>query len=50
MLIIATALGPVLKIIAGSWAFVGGVLLILQAISMRRALKVQTDETQQSVV
>ncbi len=39
LLIIIDALGPVSKLLAGGWAFIGGILLILQAFQMRTALK-----------
>ncbi len=38
LLIILDALGPVSKLLAGGWAFIGGIALILQAFEMRRAL------------
>jgi len=38
-LIIQQALGPLSKFLAGGWAFIGGAMLILQAIQMRRAMK-----------
>ena len=38
-LIIQQALGPLSKFFAGGWAFIGGAILILQAIQMRRAMK-----------
>ena len=41
LLIILDALGPVSKLLAGGWAFIGGIALILQAFQMRRALKVK---------
>jgi uncharacterized membrane protein HdeD (DUF308 family) len=41
LLIIIDALGPVSRLLAGGWAFIGGLALILQAFQMRRALKVQ---------
>ncbi|HXX79330.1 MAG TPA: DUF308 domain-containing protein [Ktedonobacteraceae bacterium] len=41
LLIIIDALGPVSKLLAGGWAFVGGIVLILQAVQMRRAEKVK---------
>jgi uncharacterized membrane protein HdeD (DUF308 family) len=39
LLIIIDALGPLSKLLAGGWAFIGGILLILQALQMRRARK-----------
>jgi uncharacterized membrane protein HdeD (DUF308 family) len=39
VLIIIDALGPVSKLLAGGWAFIGGIVLILQALQMRRASK-----------
>jgi len=39
LLIIIDALGPVSKLLAGGWAFIGGVVLILQAVQMRTASK-----------
>jgi uncharacterized membrane protein HdeD (DUF308 family) len=42
VLIIIDALGPLSKLIAGGWAFVGGILLILQALQMRTASKVKS--------
>ena len=41
VLIIIDALGPLSKLIAGGWAFVGGILLILQALQMRTASKAE---------
>ncbi len=41
LLITIDALGPVSKLLAGGWAFVGGILLILQAVQIRRASKVK---------
>jgi uncharacterized membrane protein HdeD (DUF308 family) len=41
LLIIIDALGPVSRLLAGGWAFIGGLALILQAFQMRRALKAQ---------
>ena len=38
LLIILDALGPVSKLLAGGWAFIGGIALILQAFQMRRAI------------
>ena len=40
LLIIIDALGPVSKLLAGGWAFLGGIVLILQAVQMRAAGKV----------
>jgi uncharacterized membrane protein HdeD (DUF308 family) len=39
LLIIIDALGPLSKLLAGGWAFIGGIVLILQALHMRRASK-----------
>jgi Short repeat of unknown function (DUF308) len=39
VLIIIDALGPISKLLAGGWAFLGGILLILQALQMRTASK-----------
>ena len=39
LLIIIDALGPVSKLLAGGWAFLGGIVLILQAVQMRAAGK-----------
>ena len=39
LLIILDALGPVSKLLAGGWAFIGGMVLIIQAFQMRQALK-----------
>ena len=39
LLIIIDALGPLSKLLAGGWAFIGGIVLILQALQMRRASK-----------
>jgi uncharacterized membrane protein HdeD (DUF308 family) len=39
LLIILDALGPVSKLLAGGWAFIGGIALILQALQMRKALE-----------
>ena len=44
LLIIIDALGPVSRLLAGGWAFIGGIALILQAFQMRKALKVQRVE------
>ncbi len=41
LLIIIDALGPVSKLLAGGWAFIGGILLILQALQMRTASKMK---------
>jgi len=38
-LVIQDALGPLSKLIAGGWAFIGGIVLILQAFQMRKAIK-----------
>src|SRR6266487_2344343 len=38
-LIILDALGPLSKLLAGGWAFIGGIVLILQAFQMRKAIK-----------
>ncbi len=42
LLIVIDALGPVSKLLAGGWAFVGGIVLIVQAVQMRRASKVKS--------
>jgi uncharacterized membrane protein HdeD (DUF308 family) len=42
LLIIIDALGPVSKLLAGGWAFIGGIMLILQAVQMRRVSKVKS--------
>jgi uncharacterized membrane protein HdeD (DUF308 family) len=42
VLIVIDALGPLSKLLAGGWAFVGGILLILQALQMRRTSKVKS--------
>ena len=42
LLIIVDALGPVSKLLAGGWAFIGGVILILQAVQMRRVSRVKS--------
>jgi uncharacterized membrane protein HdeD (DUF308 family) len=39
VLIIIDALGPLSKLLAGGWAFLGGILLILQALQMHTASK-----------
>ena len=39
VLIIIDALRPISKLLAGGWAFLGGILLILQALQMRTASK-----------
>ena len=39
VLIIIDALGPLSKLLAGGWAFLGGIVLIIQALQMRTALK-----------
>jgi uncharacterized membrane protein HdeD (DUF308 family) len=38
LLIILDALGPLSKLLAGGWAFIGGMVLIIQAFQMRKAL------------
>jgi uncharacterized membrane protein HdeD (DUF308 family) len=45
LLLTATAIEPFTKLVAGSWAFVGGILLIIQALSLRRALRVNFEQT-----
>ena len=42
LLIIIDALGPVSKLLAGGWAFLGGILLILQAVQMHRVSRVKS--------
>ena len=37
LLIILDALGPLSKLLAGGWAFIGGIVLIIQAFQMRKA-------------
>jgi uncharacterized membrane protein HdeD (DUF308 family) len=39
LLIILDALGPLSKLLAGGWAFIGGIVLIIQAFQMRKAKK-----------
>ena len=39
LLIILDALGPLSKLLAGGWAFIGGIVLITQAFQMRKAKK-----------
>ena len=39
LLITIDALGPVSRLLAGGWAFVGGIILILQAVQIRRISK-----------
>jgi uncharacterized membrane protein HdeD (DUF308 family) len=39
LLIIIDALGPLSKLLAGGWAFIGGMVLIVQAFQMRKAVK-----------
>jgi uncharacterized membrane protein HdeD (DUF308 family) len=39
VLLIIDALGPVSRLLAGGWAFLGGIILILQAFQMRTARK-----------
>jgi uncharacterized membrane protein HdeD (DUF308 family) len=41
LLIILDALGPLSKLLAGGWAFIGGIVLILQAFQMRKAKKAE---------
>ncbi len=41
LLIILAALGPLSKLFAGGWAFIGGIVLILQAFQMRKAKKAE---------
>lgn len=38
LLIILDSLGPLSKLLAGGWAFIGGMVLIIQAFQMRKAL------------
>jgi uncharacterized membrane protein HdeD (DUF308 family) len=42
LLIVIDALGPVSKLLAGGWAFIGGIVLILQAVQIRRGSKVKS--------
>ena len=42
LLITIDALGPVSKLLAGGWAFLGGILLILQAVQMHRVSRVKS--------
>ena len=39
LLITIDTLGPLSKLLAGGWAFVGGIILILQAVQIRRTSK-----------
>lgn len=39
LLIIIDTLGPLSRLLAGGWAFIGGMILILQALQMRRGNK-----------
>jgi uncharacterized membrane protein HdeD (DUF308 family) len=41
LLLILDALGPLSKLLAGGWAFIGGIVLILQAFQMRKAKKAE---------
>ena len=41
VLVIIDALGPVSKLLAGGWAFIGGIVLIVQAVQIRRVSKVK---------
>jgi uncharacterized membrane protein HdeD (DUF308 family) len=41
LLIILDALGPLSKLLAGGWAFIGGIVLIVQAFQMRKAKKAE---------
>jgi uncharacterized membrane protein HdeD (DUF308 family) len=49
LLLTATSLEPFTKIVAGCWAFVGGILLILQSFLIRRAMMVNIEHTEESV-
>ncbi len=42
LLIVIDALGPLSKLLAGGWAFIGGIILILQAVQMRRASRMKS--------
>ena len=42
LLIIIDTLGPLSKLLAGGWAFIGGIILILQAVQMRRASRMKS--------
>jgi uncharacterized membrane protein HdeD (DUF308 family) len=42
LLIVIDALGPVSKLLAGGWAIIGGIILILQAMQMRRVSRVKS--------
>jgi len=42
LLLVIDALGPLSKLLAGGWAFIGGTILILQAVQMRRLSKVKS--------
>jgi hypothetical protein len=48
LLVTIDALGPVSKLLAGGWAFVGGIILILQAVQMRRASKAKPGKLNES--
>jgi hypothetical protein len=49
LLIALRYLGPVTKIVAASWAFGGGITLILQSFQMRRAMMVKIERSQEPV-
>jgi uncharacterized membrane protein HdeD (DUF308 family) len=42
LLFIIDALGPLSKLLAGGWAFIGGIVLIIQAFQMRSGLKAKS--------
>ena len=42
LLVVIDALGPVSKLLAGGWTLIGGVILILQAVQMRRVSRVKS--------
>jgi uncharacterized membrane protein HdeD (DUF308 family) len=50
LLLTATALEPFTKLVAGSWACVGGILLIIQALYLRRALRVNIEPAQETAL
>ncbi len=48
LLLTVASLGPITKFVAASWAFVGGILLILQSFQIRRARMANLEPTQPS--
>jgi uncharacterized membrane protein HdeD (DUF308 family) len=46
LLIFSTSIGPFTKIAAGSWAFIGGISLVLQSLQTRRTTLLKTERPQ----